>query len=214
MERTKPMEQRFDKMGPRVAEAIRRRGMEAYCCPTAEEAAEKVLSLIPAEHTVSWGGSETLRQLGIQEKLRGRGQPVLDRDRTATAEERTECMRRALLCDTFLMSSNAISEDGQLVNLDGNGNRVAALIYGPRQVIVAAGLNKVAATLEDAVRRTRTLAAPANTQRFRIETPCKNTGMCADCLSPDCICAQMVITRFCRPAGRIKVVLVGEELGF
>ena len=111
------------------------------------------------------------------------------------------------------MSSNAISEDGQLVNIDGTGNRVAALCFGPRQVIVVAGMNKVAADLDGAVARARHIAAPANAQRFAGKTPCRVTGQCGNCTSPDCICAQMVITRFCNPAGRIKVVLVGEDLG-
>ena len=214
MERSAPIDQRYDKMGPRVAEALRRRHMGACYCPTAAEALKAILERIPREHTVSWGGSETLRQLGVQEALLQRGQTVIDRDLAKTPEERDEAMHRALLCDTFLMSSNAVSEGGELVNIDGNGNRVAALIYGPKQVIVAVGMNKVAQSLEGAVRRARTIASPANTQRFDIKTPCKVTGMCADCQSPDCICAQMVITRFCRPEGRIQVVLIGETLGF
>jgi L-lactate utilization protein LutB len=124
-------------------------------------------------------------------------------------------MRRALLCDTYLAGTNAISEDGQLVNIDGNGNRVAAMIYGPKQVIVAAGMNKVAKTLPDAVVRARNIAAPANVQRFPgLKTPCNETGSCADCLSPDTICSFLVTIRYCKPAGRIKVVLIGKDLGF
>ena len=111
------------------------------------------------------------------------------------------------------MSSNAISKDGQLVNIDGMGNRVAAMCFGPRQVVVIAGMNKVLGTLDDAVARARNVAAPANAQRFGLSTPCGVTGQCGDCTSPDCICSKMVITRFCMPAGRIKVILVGEDLG-
>jgi L-lactate utilization protein LutB len=123
-------------------------------------------------------------------------------------------MRQALLCDTYLTSSNAISEDGQLVNIDGNGNRVSAMIFGPRQVIVIAGMNKVVKTAEDAMVRARTIAAPLNMQRFpQAETPCQETGACGNCVSAGCICNYLVITRACKPPGRIKVILVGEDLG-
>jgi hypothetical protein len=123
-------------------------------------------------------------------------------------------MRKILLCDTFLCSSNAISEDGQLVNIDGNGNRVAAMIFGPRQVILVAGMNKVAKTLEDAYTRARTVAAPLATQRFpQRKLPCLETGSCANCTAPDSACTFIVATRLCNPAGRIKVILVGKDLG-
>ena len=122
--------------------------------------------------------------------------------------------RLALTCGTFIMSSNAISADGQLVNIDGNANRVAALCFGPESVLVIAGMNKVMGDLDSAIARARQVAAPANAQRFDIKTPCAVTGSCGDCTSSDCICCQMVITRACRPAGRIKVILVGEDLGF
>ena len=123
-------------------------------------------------------------------------------------------MRKALLCDTFLMSSNAISEDAQLVNIDGNGNRVAAMIYGPKNVIIIAGMNKVVKTLDDAYARARNIAAPSVVQRFpNAKTPCNQTGSCHDCLSSDSCCAYIVTTRICRPAKKIKVIQVGENLG-
>ena len=114
----------------------------------------------------------------------------------------------------FITGTNALSLDGQLVNIDGNGNRVAAIVYGPDSVLVIAGMNKVTDTLEDAVTRARTVAVPMNKQRFPAQTPCEVTGSCADCKSDGCICNQILITRNCNPAGRIKVILVGEELGF
>lgn len=209
-----PIKTRYDKAGPRVAEALRRRSFEAYYVSTAAEAAQKVLELIPAKHSVAWGGSVTVDQLGIKEQLRQRGQTLIDRDVARTAEERQALMRQGLTCGTFLMSSNAISADGQLVNIDGNGNRVAALCFGPQSVIVVAGMNKVMGDLPSAMARARQVAAPGNAQRFGLSTPCSVTGLCADCSSPDCICCQVVTTRFSRPAGRIKVILVGEELGF
>jgi L-lactate utilization protein LutB len=126
-----------------------------------------------------------------------------------------ERMRQALLCDTFVAGTNALSEDGQLVNIDGNGNRVAAMIFGPKQVIIVAGMNKVTHTLEDAVVRARTVAAPANMQRFPgKKTPCSETGACGNCLSADSICTFIVTTRLCNPAGRIKIILIGKDLGF
>ena len=162
---------------------------------------------------VAWGGSATLAQLGIIDKVR-QTNPVIDRDAAASREESLELMRRSLLCDTYLMSSNAISEDGQLYNIDGNGNRVAALVFGPKSVIVVAGMNKVTKTIEDAEARARYIAAPINVQRFENDNPCNLTGTCSDCLKPTSICASMLRTRISRPAGKIKVVLVGEELGF
>ena len=116
--------------------------------------------------------------------------------------------------DFFLTGANGLSLDGEMVNIDGNGNRVGAIIYGPKNVLVIAGMNKVMDTLEDAVTRARTVAAPINQQRFLKNTPCAVTGICADCKSPECICNHIVITRNCRPAGRIKFIIVGEELGF
>ena len=163
---------------------------------------------------VSWGGAATVDELGVKEALRQRGQAVIDRETAKDAQERQQMLKQALTCDTFLMGSNAISADGQLVNIDGTGNRVAALCFGPTQVVVVAGMNKVAGDLDGAMRRAREVAAPMNAQRFPLKTPCVANGLCGDCKGPDSICAQIVTTRLCKPAGRIKVVLVGEDLGF
>ena len=203
----------YDLAGPKAVEALNKRRFEAYYCSTAAEAAEKVLELTPKTDVVSWGGAMTVDELGIKQRMAQEGYTLLDRDTAQTPEEKQAIMRQALTCGTFLMSSNAISKDGQLVNIDGNGNRVAAMCFGPRQVVVVAGMNKVLGTLDDAVARARNVAAPANAQRFGVKTPCGLTGQCGDCTSPDCICSKMVITRFCMPERRIKVVLVGEDLG-
>lgn len=211
----KPRKMQYDKAGPKVAEALNKRYFEAYYCPDRDTAVQKVLELISADDTVSWGGTLTVDELGIKDLLRARGQRLIDRDSAQSNEERVELMRQGLLADTFLTSSNAVTADGQLFNIDGNGNRVAAFCYGPKQVIVVAGMNKVAGDLEGAMRRAREVAAPVNAQRFAgLKTPCSVTGLCADCTGPDSICCQIVTTRICRPAGRIKVVLVGDELGF
>jgi L-lactate utilization protein LutB len=213
MEKT-PLELRYAKLGPKVAKALNNRYFEAWYFDGTDEAVEKVFSLIPKTDVVSWGGSMTTAGLNLQKQAVEKGYAVIDRDTAASPAERTELMRKALLCDTFLTGSNAISEDGQLVNIDGGGNRVAAMIFGPKQVIVVAGMNKVTKNLEAAMIRTRTVAAPANLQRFAAaKTPCAETGSCADCLSPDSICSFIVTTRLCKPAGRIKVILIGKDLG-
>ncbi|MDR2485635.1 MAG: lactate utilization protein [Treponema sp.] len=209
-----PQQIRNTKLGPQVVQALKSRFFDAWYFDERGEAITKVLSLIPKTDTVSWGGSMTVTALGIQERLVTQGVRVIDRDQAPTKEERQERMRQALLCDTFLTSSNAISEDGHLVNIDGMGNRVAAMLYGPKQVIVIAGMNKAVKTLEDALTRARTIAAPLNIQRFPdLKTPCTQTGGCGNCRSSDSVCSYIVITRLCKPAGRIKVILIGEDLG-
>ena len=206
------LKKKFDLAGPLVAEEMKKRGFDAYYVSTAEEAKAKALELIPEGSVVSWGGSVTIEEIGLKEAVIEK-YPVINRDAAASFEERGELMRQALTCDTFLMSSNAITEDGQLVNIDGNGNRVAALCFGPKEVIVVAGMNKVVCSLDDAWERARNYAAPVNVQRFPLNNPCTKTGMCADCKSPTSICTHFVVTRMGKN-GRIKVILVGEELGF
>jgi L-lactate utilization protein LutB len=209
-----PITLRNQKLGPKVVQALKNRFFEAWYFDEQGEALEKVVSLIPKDHTVSWGGSLTLDETGIKKLLEEKSYKLLDRDKAANPEERWEIMRQALLCGTFLTGCNAISEDGQLVNVDGFGNRVAAMTFGPRQVIIIAGMNKVVKSLDDAIIRARTIAAPRNTQRFpNAKTPCNETGACANCSSPDSICSFIVTTRLCKPAGRIKVILVGNDLG-
>ena len=137
----------------------------------------------------------------------------IDRDLCKTPEEREQAMKDSLFADYFLTGANGLSLDGQMVNIDGTGNRVAAIVYGPKEVLVIAGMNKVSDTLEEAVRRARTVAAPLNQQRFGLNNPCTVTGTCGDCKSESCICNQILITRHCRPVGRIKFILVGEDLG-
>ena len=204
----------YEKRGKLLVKNLKSRHFEAYYCDNKEEALEKALSLIPAGSTVGWGGSVSCQQIGLIDAVRQGDFVALDRDTCQTMEEREHLMRRALLSDTFLTSANAISLDGQMVNIDGNGNRVAAIVYGPKQVIVVAGMNKVEDTLESAVIRARTVAAPMNQQRFGLPNPCGATGTCGDCKSETCICNHILITRHCRPVGKIKFILVGEDLGF
>lgn len=202
------------KAGEKLCEKLQGRGFAAYYCANRKEALQKALELIPEGSVVSWGGCRSAEEIGLLDAVRGGSYQVLDRNLAQTPEERVAIMKRALTCDVFLTGTNAITEDGELVNIDGNGNRVAAMTYGPDSVIVIAGMNKLTKTVMDAANRARTVAAPINAQRFDLKTPCKLDGMCHDCNSPDSICSYIVRTRRCKPAGRIKVILVGEELGF
>lgn len=209
-----PKEIYFEKRAQLLVKNLKSRHFAAYYCANQEEALAKALELIPAGASVGWGGAASAEQIGLLNAVRTGDYQAIDRDKTTTLADREAAMRACLGADVFITGSNAISLDGQLVNIDGVGNRVAAIVYGPQSVVVIAGMNKVADTLEAAVTRARTVAAPINTQRFPVETPCKVTGTCADCKTDGCICNQMLITRNCKPAGRIKVILVGEELGF
>ena len=204
---------RNDKLGPKVVEAFKKRHFDAWYFSNREDAIKHLVSLIPSDHVVSWGGSLTMEALGVQQMMSEKYK-VIDRGLAANPEERTEIDRKALTCDTFLTGTNAISEDGQLVNIDGGGNRVAAMCFGPKQVIVIAGMNKIRKTLDTATARARSIAAPANTQRFpALKPPCNETGSCSDCMSPDSVCTYIVHTRLCKPKGRIKVILINEVLG-
>lgn len=192
---------------------MNKRFFEAYFVPTKEEILPKVLELIPPENSVSWGGSMTLESLGIKDALKERGYTLIDRDTASNPDDRRELMIKALSAGTFLMSANAITEKGELFNIDGAGNRVAALCCGPKNVLVIAGINKVVRDMEEAYKKVRTFTAPVNAQRFCKTTPCSVTGECGDCINLESICAQFVETRISRPKGRIKVILAGENLG-
>ncbi len=205
---------RNELVSQRVIKMLQSRHHEAYYTADKNSALKLALSLIPEGSTVSWGGGKSLQEIGLTDAVRAGNYHVIDRDRATTAEERKIAEHQALSADVFLMGTNAITEDGQLVNLDGIGNRVAALCYGPDSVIVIAGSNKLAPDLETAVSRVRHTAAPINAQRFPGNTPCRQTGVCGDCHNVDCICSQLVITRNSMVPGRIKVILVGEPLGF
>ena len=202
------------KAGEKLCQNLQGRGFAAYYCESKEEALKKALELIPEESTISWGGCKSAEEIGLITAVREGNYKVLDRDTTQTPEERFAMMKAALTCNVFITGTNAITETGELVNIDGIGNRVAAITFGPDSVIVIAGMNKLVPTVMDAATRARNTAAPINAQRFDIKTPCKIDGVCHDCNSPDCICNYIVRTRRCKPEGRIKVILVGDVLGF
>ena len=209
-----PIEQRAELLGNYVVEKLKERHFEAYYCARADEVEKLVDTLIPDGSSVGWGGSSTIRDMGLTAHLHTRNLTVIDRDLGKTADEKFDMHRKCLLADYFLTSANAVSDDGILVNIDGNGNRVAAISFGPKNVIVVVGINKIAPSIDAAVERARNTAATANSMRFIGSTPCAKTGKCFNCKSPESICSEVLITRLSKPANRIKVIIVGEELGF
>lgn len=203
----------YEKRGKILVKNLQSRHFEAYYCATKEEALEKALELIPKGASVGWGGVMSAAQIGLLDAVRQGDYRAIDRERCTTPDEKLQAAKDAMFADVFLTGTNGLSLDGEMVNIDGQGNRVAAIVYGPKEVLVIAGMNKVSDTLEDAITRARTVAAPLNQQRFMLNNPCTVTGTCADCKSETCICNQILITRHCRPVGRIKFILVGEDLG-
>ena len=209
-----PMELYYKKRGEILVNNLKNRHFDAWYCETKEEALEKALELIPEESTIGWGGVLSAHQIGLIDALNQGNYITYDRDQCKTQVEKEQCVKNSMFADFFLTSANGLSMDGQMVNIDGAGTRVAATIYGPKTVLVIAGMNKVEDTLEAALNRAKTVAAPMNKQRFDPNTPCAVTGICADCKAEGCICNHIVVTRHCRPMGRIKFILVGENLGF
>jgi L-lactate utilization protein LutB len=199
---------------PRIIESLNQRHMRGYYAATKQAARELALSLIPEGSSVGWGGSMSLEELQVKDVLRSGNYKVYDRDNAEDAQDRHDIERQCLMADFFLMGTNAITEDGQLVNLDGNGNRVGALVFGPDKVIVIAGINKICPDLDSAVKRVRRTAAPINAFRFQGDTPCHKFGVCGDCRMDGCICSQLVVTRGSMTKDRVNVIIVGEPLGF
>jgi L-lactate utilization protein LutB len=209
-----PQEQRNERMAQTIIKNLKRRHIEGFYCASAQEAVRKVSELIPDGSSVTWGGTMTVRDLGIPDFLRKRGTlNVLDRDLVKTPQEKQDMYMKAFSADVYLSSANAISEDGVIVNIDGTGNRVAAITWGPKKVIFVIGLNKVAQTVEAALARARSVASPTNAARFDIKTPCQIDGVCHNCNSPQSICNYVHFLRN-SPNGRHMVVLVGENLGY
>ena len=204
----------YEKRGNILVKNLKSRHFDAYYCDNREEALKKALELIPEGSSVGWGGALSAEQIGLMEAVHQGNYRAIDRSLAKSQEEREQMMRDMLLCDVFLTGANGLSLDGQMVNIDGTGNRVAPIIFGPKSVLVIAGMNKVEDTLEAAINRAKTVAAPMNNQRFGNDNPCSVTGACGNCKNLTCICNQIVITRHCRPVDRIKFILVGEELGF
>ncbi len=205
---------RNDLLGEQMVKALKARNMEAYYVGSKEEACKKALELIPEGSSISWGGSLSAQEIGLKDAVCQGNYVIYNRDTAKTPEEKRKVELQAYDCDFFLSSANAITEDGMIINIDGHANRVSCIAQGPRNVLMIVGMNKVAKNVDAAMSRARNEAAPINAQRFNLNTPCCKTGACFDCKSPETICCQILITRFSKDAGRIKVILVNEELGF
>lgn len=205
----------YEVQAATIIKALEKRNMKGYYCPDCAAAVKQAGELISGGATVAFGGSMSLSECGIMDMLRNRPDiRLLDRSKAKTPGEARQIYHDALNSDVYFMSSNAITLDGELVNIDGTGNRVAALIYGPERVVLIVGMNKVVPAVADGIRRVHNIATPANCIRLDKQTPCAATGVCHDCLSPDCICSQTVITRRSGVPDRIHVILVGEPLGY
>lgn len=208
-------ETRNEKLANKMLKSLVRRHFNAYYCATADEAIEKVLELMPQDSTVTWGGSMTIRNMGLVKAMHESGKyNLLDRDLAATPQEASEIYIKAFTADYYLSSANAISEDGVIVNIDGNGNRVAAITFGPKHVIFIIGMNKVCQDIDAALKRARSTASPLNNMRFpNKNTPCHIDGACHNCNSEDCICNYIHFLRN-SPRSKHTVILVGEDFGY
>lgn len=202
---------RNDMLAEQMIKKMAARNISGYYAQTKEEAVKIALSLIPENSTIARGGSMSVEECGLSDALTKGNYQYWNRE---VMEDKRAAMLLAYDADFYIGSTNAITEDGILVNIDGNANRVSAMAYGPRKVILVVGMNKVAHDLDSAMKRARNEAAPINAQRFGLKTPCSQTGRCMDCIIPDTICCQFLITRYSKQPGRLHVILVNEDLGF
>ncbi|MBR4549430.1 MAG: lactate utilization protein [Oscillospiraceae bacterium] len=202
---------RNELLAQKVIKGLESRNMSGYYAPSREAALELALSLIPKGSTATMGGGMSVWEIGLADALKKGDYTFIDRSEIA---DKRAAMLAAYDADVFLASCNAITEDGVLVNIDGNANRVSAIAQGPKKVVFIVGMNKVCSDVDGALKRARNVAAPTNAQRFGLSTPCAKTGACLNCKSPDTICCQFLITRFSRHPGRIHVILVNDNLGF
>lgn len=214
MEKLLPKQKYYENVANTIIKNLSKRQIEGYYCKDKESAVKKALELIPKEASVSWGGSMTLTETGLMDAIKNGEYKLIDRDAATNLEEQRKIYGEICMSDVFLMSTNAITLDGELINIDGRGNRVAFLCYGPQNVVILAGMNKIVTDVESGLKRVRDIASPPNTVRLNKKTPCAITGKCEDCYSPDCICGQIVVTRRSGVPNRIKIILIGEELGY
>ena len=202
---------RNELLAQKVIKGLESRNMSGYYASDREEAKKIALSLIPEGSLVTMGGGQSVWDIGLPQALKEGNYNFLDRN---LVEDKRAAMLAAYDADVFLASANAITEDGIMVNIDGNANRVSALAVGPKKLVLIVGMNKVCPDVDAAMKRARNVAAPINAQRFGLSTPCAKTGSCMNCKSPDTICCQFLVTRFSRHPGRIHVILVNDVLGF
>lgn len=205
----------YETQANTVIKALEKRNMKGYYCPDCASAVKLAGELVPAGSTVAFGGSVSLTESGVMDMLKSRDDiRLIDRSKANSPEEIKQMYRESFSSDVYFMSTNAITADGELVNIDGNGNRVAALIYGPDKVVMIVGMNKLVSTVEDAINRVSDIAAPANGVRLNKQTPCALTGFCHECFSPSCMCSHTVVTRRCGTPDRIHIILIGETVGY
>lgn len=209
-----PKQTYYENVANTVIKNFAKRQIEGYYCPDSESAVKKALELIPEGASIAWGGSMTLAETGLIEAIKNGSYKIIDREAWNTKEEERKLYGEICCVDYFLMSTNAFTLDGELINVDGRGNRVAFLCYGPQNVLILVGMNKLVKDVESGIERVHLAAAPPNSVRLNKKTPCAVTGVCADCQSSDCICSQTVVTRRSFYPNRIKVILIGEELGY
>lgn len=202
---------RNDLLSQKVIKGLESRNMSGYYAHDKEEALKIALELIPEGSSVTMGGGMSVHETGLVQVLKDGNYNFIDRD---AIEDKRAAMLAAYDADVFLSSTNAMTEDGILVNIDGNANRVSAIAQGPKKVVIIAGMNKVCDDVDGALKRARNVAAPINAQRFGLDTPCAKTGSCMNCKSPDTICCQFLVTRYSKHPGRIHVILVNDNLGF
>ncbi len=202
---------RNDLLSQKIIKGLESRNMKGFYAHSKAEALKIALEIIPDGSTVTMGGSVSAREIGLVDAMKLGNYKFIDRD---LSDNKRAAALAAYDVDVFLASCNAMTEDGVLVNIDGNANRVSAIAYGPKKVVFIVGMNKVCKDVDSAMKRARNVAAPVNAQRFGLDTPCSKTGSCMDCKSPDTICCQILITRYSRHDDRIFVILVNDNLGF
>lgn len=204
------MRKRNEILAQTVIKGLESRNMTGYYAADKEEAVKKALEVIGKGSTVAMGGCQSAHEIGLIQALEEGDYNYIDRSNMTPRES----LMAAYDADVFLSSANAMTNDGIMVNIDGNSNRVSCIAQGPKKVVFIVGMNKICSDLDEAMKRARNVAAPANAQRFDVKTPCKVTGKCADCKSSDTICCQFLITRYSRHEGRIHVILVNDTLGY
>lgn len=214
MEEINPKQKYYENLANTIIKNFKKRQIEGYYCSDCNSAVQKALELMPKGSSVSWGGSVTLIETGLMSVIQKGDYKIINRDIAKSLEEQRKIYGEICCSDFFLMSTNAVTLDGELINVDGRGNRVAFLCYGPQNVLILTGMNKIVSNVEEGINRARNIAAPPNAIRLNRKTPCAITCKCEDCYSPDCMCGRIVITRRSLIPDRIKVILIGEELGY
>lgn len=209
-----PKKAAFAVLAEGMIKNLEKRNISGHYFDNCEALCTYLKETLPQEAVISWGGSESVKESGVMDLLQTGNYSLIDRATAQTPQEAREIFSRTVLSDYYFMSTNAITIDGELINIDGNGNRIACLAQGPSHIYIIVGRNKIASTVEDGIHRVRNIAAPPNVKRLNRQTPCQATGRCGDCQSPDSICSHLIITRRSFHPDRIHVFLVNEELGY